>query len=77
MEDQLEDTKIYTLRAVGMGYKSAKEEDKACYYILRERKDGTFEIEQQLVEFNRNNLLSKVYTSGLPHKDRLLEYIRA
>lgn len=77
MEDQLEDTEIYTLRAVGMGYKSAKEEDKACYYILRERKDGTFEIEQQLVEFNRNNLLSKVYTSGLPHKDRLLEYIRA
>lgn len=77
MEDKLDDTEIYTLRAVGMGYENANEEDKACYYILRERKDGTFEIEKQLVDFNRNNFLAKIYTSGLPHKDRLLTYVKA
>ena len=77
MEDKLENTDIYTLRAVGMGYKNGREEDKACYYILKERKDGSFDIEQVLVDFNRNNLLSKIYTSGLPHTDRLLTYVNA
>ena len=77
MEDKLENTEIYTLRAVGMGYKNSKEEDQACYYILKERKDGSFDIEKVLVEFNRNQLLSSIYTSGLPHKDRLLTYVNS
>jgi hypothetical protein len=77
MEDFVEDTEIYTLRAVGMGYDSKKENSDACYYVLKETKDGSFEIEKRLVPFNKNSLLSSIYTSGLPHKDKLLSYVKS
>ena len=75
MEDEIENTKIHTLRAVGMGYEN-DEPDTACYYVLKERKDKTYEIEKRLVPFNRNSLLSSIYTSGLPNKELVLKYVK-
>ena len=75
MKDELEDTQIRTLRAVGMGYED-DEPNSACYYVLKERKDKTFDIERRLVPFNKNSLLSSIYTSSLPNKELVLRYVK-
>ncbi len=74
MKDKLFDTDIYTLRAVGMGYEDDYN-DTACYYVLKEKKSGGFDIEKRLVTFNRNNLIANIYTSDLPEKGRVLQYL--
>lgn len=74
MEDFLDDTKIYTLRAVGMGY----EEDpsnSACFYVLKEKKDGDFDLEKVLVPFNKNLLISNIHNSGVPNQENILKYV--
>lgn len=75
MEDEIEGTKIHTLRAVGMGYENDKP-NTACYYVLKERKDNSFDIEKRLVSFNKNSLLSSIYTSSLPNKELVLRYVK-
>lgn len=71
MEDKLDDTKVHTLRAAGIGYKDDPK-DMACYYVLKEKKDGTYDIEKKLVSFNRNLLLSNIKSSSIPHKEPIL-----
>ena len=75
MNDKLNNTDIYTLRAIGMGYKN-KDEEKACYYILKEKKDGSFDIEKKLVDFNKNRLISSIYTCGIPEKEKVLRFVK-
>lgn len=75
MTDRLKNTDIHTLRAIGMGY-SSKSDDKACYYILKERKDGSFDIEKKLVEYNKNHLISSVQTSDIPEKEKVLSFLK-
>jgi len=75
MNDRLKSTDIHTLRAIGMGY-SSKSDDKACYYILKERKDGSFDIEKKLVEYNKNHLISSVQTCGIPEKEKVLSFLK-
>ena len=74
MEDKIGDLKVITLRAVGMGYEDDYN-DTACYYVLKERKDGNFDIERRLVRFNRNNLDADIVASNLPDKARILRYV--
>ena len=76
LEDTLDDTEVYTLRAVGMGYEGTEKDNEACYYVLRERKDGDIEIDKVYVPFNRNALLSSIHTCDLPSKDRVLSYVK-
>ena len=76
MTDKLDETSIYTLRAVGMGYGNDYN-DTACYYVLKEKKDGGFDVLKRLVQYNRNNLISDIYTSGLPDKSRILKYVNS
>lgn len=76
LDDLLDDTEVLTLRAVGMGYEGSERENEACYYILRERKDGDIDIEKVYVSFNRNALLSSIHTCDLPSKDRVLSYVK-
>lgn len=77
MDDFIENTDIYTLRAVGMGYGDRDPKDTACYYVLRERKDENgYDLEQRLVEFNRNSLLSNIYTSDIPNKELVLRFVK-
>lgn len=76
MTDKLESTDIYTLRAVGMGYEDDYN-DTACYYVLKERKDGDFDIEKRLVTFNKNNLLADICASDYPSKERVLKYVNS
>lgn len=77
MDDTLEDTDIYTLRAVGMGYGKTDPKDTACYYVLKERKDETgYDLEQRLVKYNRNSLLSNIYTSDIPNKELVLRFVK-
>jgi predicted phosphodiesterase len=71
MEDKLDDIKVHTLRAAGIGYKDDPK-DMACYYVLKEKKDGTYDIEKKLVSFNRNLLLSNIKSSSIPHKEPIL-----
>ena len=71
MEDNLGDIKVHTLRAAGIGYKEDLK-DMACYYVLKEKKDGTYDIEKKLVSFNRNLLLSNIKSSSIPHKEPIL-----
>lgn len=75
MKDKLGDTDIYTLRAVGMGYED-KDVEAACYYVLRERKDGGVEVERRFIPFNKNNLIANIYISELPDKDKLIQYVK-
>lgn len=72
MTDYLDKTDILTLRASAMGYKNGPN-DMACYYILREKKDGTYDIEKILVPFNRDVMLSNIKSSTIPHKEPILK----
>ena len=76
LDDLLDDTEVLTLRAVGMGYVGSERDNEACYYILRERKDGDIDIDKIYVPFNRNALLSSIHTCDLPSKDRVLSYVK-
>lgn len=75
MDDSIEDTKIHTLRACGMGYEEDAP-DTACYYVLREKKEGGYDLEKRLVHFNKNSLLSSIYTSDIPNKDAIIRYVK-
>ncbi len=74
MKDKVDDTDIITIRAVGMGYGSDAP-NTACYYVLRERKDGGVDIEKRLVPFNKNNLLASFRSSDVPNKEHMLQYL--
>lgn len=73
MEDLLDDTYIHTLRSCSMGYQDDNK-DYACYYILKERKDGNYDIVKKLVPFNRNMMLSNIKASTMPNKERILSW---
>ena len=72
MNDCLNDTEIHTLRALGMGNKDG--EKGACYYTLKERKDGGFDIFRRLVNFNKRDLVSNIKSSSIPHKQKVLSF---
>lgn len=76
LDDYVSNTKISTLRAVGMGY-VRRDYKNACYYVIKEKKDGTFDIEKRLVDFNRNLMLGNIISSDIPHKEKILKYVRA
>ena len=77
MDDYIGDTDIYTLRAVGMGYGTTDPKDTACYYVLKERKDEQgYDLEQRLIGYNRNSLLSNIYTSDIPNKELVLRFVK-
>lgn len=71
IDDLLNNTHIFTLRACGMGYKDDKK-DLACYYVLKERRDGGFEVIQNLVPYNRNMMKSNIISSSIPDKTPIL-----
>ena len=75
LEDYLYKTSILTLRAVAMGY-IRKDNGKACYYVIKERNDGAFDIEKRLVDFNQNLLYASLYSSNIPHKEKILKFTR-
>ena len=76
IDDRLDNTDIFTLRAVSMGFTGTEEVNNACYYVLKERKDGDVDIEKVYVPFNINALLSSIHTCDLPSKNRVLNYIK-
>ena len=75
MEDEIEGTSIHTLRAVGMGHKKERV-DTACYYVFREKKDGSFVKEKRNVTFNRDNMMASIHNSDLPNKEAILRYVK-
>lgn len=75
LSDRLFTTKIETLRAIGMG-QTKKDLDTACYYVLKEKCDGTFDIEKKLVDFNKNVMLANIVSSDIPHKEKILRFVR-
>lgn len=76
MKDQLNDTNIRTLRAVAMGYNGEKA-NTACYYVLKEKKDGHVSMKKILVPFNKSNLICTINSSALPNKSKVLRYVGA
>lgn len=71
MEDILDNTYIKTLRGTGLGFKTDPK-DKACYYVLKEKKDGSYDIIKKLVPYSRNIVQSNIKSSTLPHKELIL-----
>ena len=77
IDTKLNDTSIKTLRACGMGEYNLDLKDKACYYILREFKNNEgFTIEKKYVPFNKKYLICNINTSSLPHKKKILSYLK-
>lgn len=74
-KDKIKDTSIYTLEGMSIGFKD-RNNNQASYYILKERKDGGFDIKKRHVEFNRDFLISNIKSSSLPHKEKILGFIR-
>lgn len=75
--DQLQNTDIYTLRALGMGY-DKEDKQKACYYVLKEKKNNEgFDIEKELVPFNHYHLVTNIKSSTIPHKEKILKYVNS
>lgn len=60
---------IETLRGVGIGY-SAHDINQAYYLILTENPEGGFNIKEQLVPFDIDNLESSINISTLSEKDK-------
>lgn len=76
MKDHYKETDIYTLRAVGMGWKK-EDKDSACYYVLKEKEDGKFDVEKRTVPFNKNLLIANIHASGIPHKEKVLSFLKS
>ena len=46
-------------------------------YIIKESTDDLeYDFEQRYVKFNRNNLLSNIYTSDIPNKQLILRFVK-
>ena len=48
----------------------------ACYYVLKEKCDGTFDIEKRLIDFNKNIMLANIVSSDIPHKEKILKFVK-
>lgn len=76
LEDKLNNTNIHTLRGAGMGEYEDNKKNMAYYIILKEKKKGGFDIEKVYVPFNKNSLLSSIYSSDMPTKAKILGYLK-
>ena len=76
LEDRLNNTNIHTLRGAGMGEYEDNKKSLAYYIILKEKKKGGFDIEKVYVPFNKNSLLSSIYSSDMPTKTKILGYLK-
>lgn len=75
IEDKINNTNIYTLRACGMGWDNYQKLT-ARVYILKEKKDGTFDIEKVSPYYNKTNLICNIKSSSLPYKEKILNYLK-
>lgn len=71
MNDRINNTNIHTLRACGMG----KGINNAKAYILKEKKDGTFDVEIINPYFNKTNLICNIKSSSIPNKEKILKFL--
>lgn len=76
LEDRLNNTNIHTLRGAGMGELDESKKSMAYYVILKEKKIGGYDIEKVYVPFNKNSLLSSIYSSDMPTKAKILSYLK-
>ena len=76
LEDRLNNTNIHTLRGAGMGELDESKKSMAYYVILKEKKIGGYDIEKVYVPFNKNSLLSNIYSSDMPTKAKILSYLK-
>lgn len=64
--ERSDSTEFYSIRAVGMAYKNDSV-DTASYVILHEKEDG-FELEEVLVRYDREKMISSILSSDSPDK---------
>ena len=64
--DEEQSTKFYSIRAVGMAYRNDPI-DTASYVILEEQ-DNDFTMEEILVRYDRDKMISSILSSGSPDK---------
>lgn len=76
LEDRLNNTNIHTLRGAGMGELDESKKSMAYYIILKEKKIGGYDIEKVYIPFNKNSLLSSIYSSDMPTKAKILSYLK-
>ena len=59
-----------------MGELDESKKSMAYYVILKEKKIGGYDIEKVYVPFNKNSLLSNIYSSDMPTKAKILSYLK-
>ena len=64
--DETQSTKFYSIRAVGMAYRE-NPIDTASYVILEEQENG-FKLEEVLVRYDRERMISSILASDSPDK---------
>ena len=68
-EDILNNTLIHTIKMVCQS-------DLAYAVILKERKDGNFDIEPLMLPFNKESMMGKIFSSDMPSKSKALLYTK-
>ena len=68
-EDKLNDTFIHTIKMIFR-------DDFACAVVLKEKNDGTFDMEPIAIPFNKESMMGKIYSSNMPSKSKALMYTR-
>lgn len=65
-----ENVKVRTIRAAGMAYGDNEPADCASYVILHEKQNG-YDVEEVLVPYDREKMLSQIERSSMPSKDEI------
>ena len=68
-ENKVDNTFIHTIKMIFR-------DDLANAVVLKEKNDGTFDIEKVNIPFNKQSMLSKINSSDMPSKDKALMYVR-
>lgn len=50
--------------------------ESGLLYNFKRKKKGGFDIEKVYVPFNKNSLLSSIYSSDMPTKTKILGYLK-
>jgi hypothetical protein len=52
------------------------DQENACYYVLKEKKDGTYSLVRRDVKFNKFNLLANIHNSSIPEKNKAVQFVK-
>ena len=66
--------KIRTIRAAAMAFGEDEPVDFASYIIIKEKVKG-YDVEEVLVQFDREKMMSSIEDTDLPFKDKITKFV--